>query len=81
MASIDDLKGQPVAIDTAPFIYYIEQHPKFLSKVEAIFESAEQGEIRAITSVLTLLEVLVHPIRTGRTDPAYQLDYDLRTSN
>jgi len=70
VASIDDLKGQTVAIDTAPFIYFIEQHPTFLSKVEAIFESAERGEIRAITSVLTLLEVLVHPIRNGRTDLA-----------
>lgn len=63
MASIDDLKGQTVAIDTAPFIYYIEQHPKFLSKVEAIFESAEHAEMRAITSMLTLLEVLIHPNR------------------
>jgi predicted nucleic acid-binding protein len=70
VASIDDLRGQTVAIDTAPFIYFIEQHPTFLSKVEAIFESAERGEIRAITSVLTLLEVLIHPIRNGRTDLA-----------
>lgn len=72
MASIDDLKGKTVAIDTAPFIYFIEQHPTFLPKVEAIFECAEHREINAITSVLTLLEVLVHPIRNGRSDLANQ---------
>ncbi len=55
----------PVAVDTALFIYLIEEHPRFLAPVRALFARADAGEIEIVTSALTLLEVLVVPLRAG----------------
>jgi len=60
---VDDLQGQVVGIDSSPFIYYIEAHPGYLETVLPFFEGIRQGKFRAVTSVVTLLELLVHPYR------------------
>jgi len=65
MGVIDDLGPGPVAIDTAPFIYLIEEHPRFLDVVRPVFEAIARGELQAVASELTLLEVLVVPYRVG----------------
>ena len=65
MGLIDELLGLRVCIDTAPFIYYIEKHQKYLSVVKPVFVEIDAGKIEAITSTITLLEVLVHPFKTG----------------
>ncbi len=54
-----------VALDTAVFIYYIEEHPGFLSLIEPVFSEAATGRREIVTSAMTLLEVLVVPYRTG----------------
>jgi len=64
----------PVAVDTALFIYLIEEHPRFLEPVRALFARADTGEIEIVTSALTLLEVLVVPLRTGDQRLAAQYD-------
>lgn len=58
-----DLGGGPVALDTSIFIYFIEEHPVYLPLVEPLFEAMDRGEIEAVTSSLTLLEVLEIPFR------------------
>ncbi len=63
MGLIDELKESKVFIDTALFIYYIEKHEKYLNTVKPIFTAIDTGSINAITSTITLLEVLVHPFR------------------
>jgi len=63
-----------VAVDTALFIYLIEEHPRFLAPVRALFERADKGEIEIVTSALTLLEVLVVPLRMGDHRLAAQYD-------
>jgi predicted nucleic acid-binding protein len=62
---IADLEPGPVGVDTAIFIYFIEEHPKFLPLIQPLFRAVDEGRIRLITSSLTLLEVLVVPYRTG----------------
>ena len=57
---------------TGPLIYYIEEHPTFLPRAAPFFEAAERGEFRLVTSLVTLIEVLVHPLREGRRDLAQQ---------
>lgn len=52
-----------VAFDTAPIIYFVEANPNYDTLVTAIFQRVENGEIRGVTSVISLCEVLVHPIR------------------
>jgi predicted nucleic acid-binding protein len=63
---MDDLGRGPVALDTVVFIYLIEQHPRFSRAARQIFERIDAGKLQAVTSVLTLLEVLVVPYRAGR---------------
>jgi predicted nucleic acid-binding protein len=58
-----DLGEGPVALDTSIFIYFIEEHPLYLPLVEPLFETIAAGELEAVTSSLTLLEVLVVPFR------------------
>lgn len=65
MGLIDDLGGGPIALDTAPFIYLIEEHPRFLGVVKPVFEAIARGAMQAVASELTLLEVLVVPYRAG----------------
>ena len=60
-----DLGGGPVALDTAVFIYFIEEQPRFLPLIEPLFREADAGQRELVTSALTLLEVLVIPYRSG----------------
>jgi predicted nucleic acid-binding protein len=61
---VDELQGVRVCMDTAPIIYFIEKNPKYLGVLKPVFLEIDTGRIEAITSTITLLEVLVHPFRT-----------------
>jgi predicted nucleic acid-binding protein len=65
MGWVGSLRGSVVGFDTMPLIYYIEENPNYLKMVEPFFEAVERGEFEVVTSIITLLEVLVHPIRDG----------------
>jgi len=65
---IEALRGATVGLDTAPLIYFIEEHPVYLPRLEPFFRAAGHGEFRVVTSLVTLLEVLVQPLRRGRQD-------------
>ena len=60
-----DVGPGAVAIDTALFIYFIEEEPRFLPEILPLFAEADQGKRILVTSSLTLLEVLVVPYRAG----------------
>ena len=64
MGLVDELRGSRICIDTAPFIYFIEKDPKYLSIVRPIFAEIDAEKIDALTSTITLLEVLVLPFKT-----------------
>ncbi len=70
MGIISKLKGQKVCIDTAPVIYFIEKHPKYIGLLHPFFAEIDNGKIEAITSTITLLEVLVLPLRTDNKELA-----------
>jgi len=59
------LKGARLFIDTSPFIYFIEGHSEYGKLVRPVFRMVDTGRIEAITSTITLLEVLVRPLKTG----------------
>lgn len=65
MGLIEDLGPGPIALDTAVFIYFIEEDPTYLPLVDKIFRAIDSGSLAAVTSTLTLLECLVVPIRAG----------------
>ena len=60
---IETIPIKKIMIDTAPFIYYIEEHEKYFPLIKSIFDKIDEFEIDAITSTITLLEVLVQPIK------------------
>lgn len=65
MGLMEDLSPGPIGLDACLFIYFIEEHPRFLPLVDPIFAAIAAGTWTAATSVLTLLEVLVAPYRAG----------------
>ena len=67
MAWVEDLYGKVVSLDTAPFIYYIEQHTSYIDMLRLLFRAVEHGEITLVPSIVTLAETLVLPLRTGDT--------------
>ena len=67
MAWTDELRGRVVGLDTAPLIYYVEERAPYLETVEPFFDALTAGEFRAVTSILTLSEVLVQPMNHNDT--------------
>ncbi|MBZ0111459.1 MAG: hypothetical protein K8J08_03280 [Thermoanaerobaculia bacterium] len=55
----------PIGIDSAIFNYWAEDHPRYAPILVPLFEAIDCGEIAAHTSGITLLEVLVRPLREG----------------
>lgn len=68
MDIVERIAHRPVCIDTAPFIYLIERHPRYHPIIRPLFESLAAESLVGTTSVITLLEVLVQPLRQGRED-------------
>jgi predicted nucleic acid-binding protein len=66
------IQGQIVGLDTAPLIYFIEENPNYLDITDAFFEAMFCGDFSVVTSVLTITEVLVYPLRQGNTALAQQ---------
>jgi predicted nucleic acid-binding protein len=61
-------------LDTPIFIYHLENVPRYSDLTTLIFTSLIAGSARAVTSVLTLMELTVQPLRLGRRSVA--ADYD-----
>ena len=57
-----------VGVDTAPFIYLWERHPRYLHLSEALFNHLKQPEVKGVTSIITLIETCIHPQRQNRQD-------------
>ncbi len=72
MEWVDALRGSVVAVDTAPLIYFMEEHPRYLPHLRAFFGSVARGQIRIVTSMLALTEVLIHPLRQGNAHLAHE---------
>jgi predicted nucleic acid-binding protein len=65
MGWVDLLKGKIIGLDTTPLIYFTEENQTYLEVIDPFFKAVGSGELMVITSVVTLLEVLVRPIREG----------------
>jgi predicted nucleic acid-binding protein len=80
MGWVEDLRGKTVGLDTAPLIFYIEDHPTYADLLAPFFEAVKSGEIRIVTSTVTLLEVLVHPLKRGDESLAHEYNDILLSS-
>ena len=80
MKLIDDVGRDAVAIDTAVFIYFIEEHPRYLPLIAPLFEEAARGKRELVTSAVTLLDLLVVPYRVGNLQLAQRYEVLLTRS-
>ena len=55
-------------MDTAPFIYLWERHPRYSVLSETLFRHLQKPDVQGITSIITLIEACVLPQRQGRLD-------------
>ena len=77
----EKLLGKTVFLDTAPIIYYIEgRQPIYELVLKEIFSENSKGNIFFTTSALTILELLVQPLRLKRFDLVERYKSILTTS-
>jgi len=69
---IKSIYGKKIFLDTAPLIHYIEGNNIYVQKLNELFSI--QSHCQFITSVITLSEVLVMPLREGNTKLAKQYE-------
>ncbi len=68
MEWVERLHNKVVGLDSAPLIYFIEDHPVHAERLSAFFEDVARGCVQVVTSVVTLAEVLVRPLQERRMD-------------
>ncbi|HLJ34381.1 MAG TPA: PIN domain-containing protein [Ktedonobacteraceae bacterium] len=68
MGWIDLLKGYKIGLDTSPLIYLTEANTDYKSVVKPFFEAVRHNEFTVVTSMVSVVEVLIHPIRNNDTD-------------
>lgn len=61
---------QLIGLDTAVFIYHLEANPRYLPLTTAVLNAVQTGQCRAVTSVITLMELTVLPWRQARAAAA-----------
>ena len=74
MVILNAIWGERVYLDTNIFIYALEGYPDFVNELTELFEKFDEGNLSAVTSELTLAEVLVRPFIDGniQRQTAYQ---------
>jgi predicted nucleic acid-binding protein len=70
----------PIALDTVVWIHFIEDHPRWAPALAPLFERADSGALTLVTSAVTLLEVLVVPLRAGNLELAARYERILTRS-
>jgi predicted nucleic acid-binding protein len=68
-----------LALDTCVFIYQLEGNARYLPISDYVFSWLEHSEPRAVTSTITMTELLVQPYRTGNEELVDQF-YGLLTT-
>lgn len=66
MGALDfgDLPDQALLLmDSAPVIYFLEDHPKLKSRFLPLFEAHASGRLRFAVTTITVAEVLAGPLR------------------
>ena len=56
-------RHRKIALDTSVFIYQFEANPKYLPLTDPIFAWLESRDSQAVTSTVTMTELLVQPYR------------------
>jgi predicted nucleic acid-binding protein len=74
-----ELRGRRVLLDTSIWIYHLEANPEFGDVAGKVIAALERGVFRGALSELSLMELLVMPLRLGRV--AVADEYELLLTN
>ena len=69
---VRDFASKVVYLDTAPLIYFMEGQSIYQPLLARLFDFNDKGGFWFVTSTVTLLEVLVKPLREGQISLAQQ---------
>lgn len=72
-------RNRRIALDTSVFIYCVESNPSYVDLAAEVFAWLERSPNTAVTSTLTMTEVLVHPYRAAN-EPLVNQYYGLLSS-
>ena len=72
-------KHQIIGLDTAPFIYYIEDTAPYADLIEPAFRLLETQKLRAVTSIITLVEILTTPLAEKKFALVDEIKFTLKT--
>lgn len=61
-------RHRKIGLDTSIFIFQVEANEKYFHLTDSIFHWLEALKVQAVTSTITLLELLVQPYRLGDID-------------
>jgi predicted nucleic acid-binding protein len=78
MGSLSGLTGTTVYLDANVFVYFLEGYSPLSEVLGRMFAEIDGGRIQAVTSELTLAEVLVKPIRDANTNAIAQYEQILQ---
>ena len=80
MGLVDQVLGQRVYLDANIFIYALEGHARYAPLLSDLFRAIDRGEVQAVTSELTLAEVLVKPFADASVERQAIFQRALRTT-
>jgi len=72
-------KHEIIGLDTAPFIYYIEDVAPYADLLDPVFSLLENHALRAITSTVTFAEILTKPFTDKNFSLADEIKFTLRS--
>lgn len=63
--ALESMEGRRIYFDANVFIYFLDDHPTFASRVEPLVRAAFDGRLVAVTSDAAVAEVMVRPYQIG----------------
>src|SRR5688572_7198712 len=72
-------KHKVIGLDTAPFVYYIEDVAPYADLLHPVFSLLENHALRAVTSTVTLAEILTKPFADKNFSLADEIKFTLKS--
>ena len=72
-------KHKIIGLDTAPFIYYIEDVARYADLLDPVFSLLENHALRAVTSTITFAEILTKPFADKNFSLADEIKFTLKS--
>jgi predicted nucleic acid-binding protein len=68
-----------IGLDTVVFIYHFEENKRYSPLTMVLLKLIESEEKIGVTSIISLLEILVKPIKNGREDLVREYEFVFET--